>query len=182
MPSRLSFVCHGRTAAQRQGCFAQADEPLEPGQDERLAERRAVLKAPRRVLCAPELRARQTAAAWGAEPQLVEALRDCDYGAWRGQSLEALQATAAQDLAAWLTDPAAAPHGGESQAQLCERVGTWLDAFDEDGHFIVVSHPAVLRAAALHVLQADAAAFNAIDVEPLGVLRLVRNGRWRLRL
>ena len=126
--------------------------------------------------------AAQTAAAWGAEPQLVEALRDCDYGAWRGQSLEALQATAAQDLAAWLTDPAAAPHGGESQAQLCERVGTWLDAFDEDGHFIVVSHPAVLRAAALHVLQADAAAFNAIDVEPLGVLRLVRNGRWRLRL
>ncbi|MDF3931220.1 histidine phosphatase family protein [Pseudomonas citronellolis] len=182
MPTRLSLVCHGRTAAQRRGRFASADEPLEDGQEAALAALRARLKTPTRVLCAPELRTRQTAAAWDAPLEVLPVLRDCDHGAWTGRDLDQLQAEAPQALAAWLGDPAAAPHGGESQVELCQRLGAWLDAFDADGHFVVVSHPALLRAAVLHVLRADPAAFNAVDAAPLSVLQLTRNGRWRLRL
>lgn len=64
---------------------------------------------------------------------------------------------------------------------LCARVAAWLDSFQEDGHFVVVTHPFVIRAAILHALQAGPASFNAIDIEPLSVVDLRRNGHWRLR-
>lgn len=182
MPTRISLLCHGRTQAQRHGRFALDDEPLEAGEAQRLAARVAEIKAPRRILCAPEWRARQTAAAWSGDVELLDVLRDCDYGAWRGRSLAALQEEAAPALAEWLSDPASAPHGGESQAHLCARIGAWLDGFGDDGHILVVSHPAVIRAAVLHALQAGAQAFNCIDVAPLALVDLRFHGRWRLRV
>ena len=65
--------------------------------------------------------------------------------------------------------------------ELCERVGTWLDSFREEGHFAVVTHPFVIRAAILHALQASTASFNLIDIEPLAIVDLRFNERWRLR-
>lgn len=179
MPIRMSLVCHARTRAQREGRFARDDEALEHDHEAALAMRVGELKAPRRVLCAPELRTRQTAAAWHGEAQVLDELRDCDYGAWRGHGLDELPPEA---LADWLSNPDSTAHGGESQAQLCARVGAWLDGFCEEGHSVVVTHPAVLRAALLHVIGAGAQGFNTIDVEPLAVLRLTFNGRWRVRL
>ena len=61
------------------------------------------------------------------------------------------------------------------------RVGTWLDSFREEGHFAVVTHPFVIRAAILHALQASTASFNLIDIEPLAIVDLRFNDRWRLR-
>lgn len=179
MPMRLSLVCHALTAAQRQGRFAAADEPLAPGQEAALAACAATLPAPRLLLCAPELRARQSAAAWPGEAYTVAALCDCDYATWQGRSLAEVPA---QALADWLAHADSRVHGGESQAQLRARVGAWLDGLHGEGHCVAVSHPAVLRAALLHVLDGAAGAFNAIDVAPLTVLRLSHNGRWRLRL
>lgn len=179
MTIRLNLVCHGRTRAQREGRFACDDEALEHEHEAALAMRVSELKTPQRLFCAPELRARQTAAAWLGEAQVLDDLRDCDYGAWRGQRLDELPPEA---LADWLANPDSQVHGGESQARLCARVGAWLDGFREEGHSVAVTHPAVLRAAVLHVLGAGAAGFNAIDVEPLALLRLSFNGRWRMRL
>jgi histidine phosphatase superfamily protein (branch 1) len=45
------------------------------------------------------------------------------------------------------------------------------------------THPAVLRAATVHVLDAPLAAFWRVDVEPLARLSLTcAAGRWNLRL
>ncbi|MGF6131415.1 broad specificity phosphatase PhoE [Pseudomonas sp. EB276 TE3739] len=180
MPSsRLTLICHARTVAQKLARFP-TNEPVE---DLALASDafRARFPSPRRLICAPELRTLQTAAWFGADAQIDQALRDCDWGRWHGQSIKELQAYEPEALHAWLADPEAAPHGGESVRQLTQRVTKWLDTIaPTPGHVVAVTHPFVIRAALMQVLQG--AAFNAIDVEPLSVIELRFNGIWRLRL
>lgn len=180
--TRLTLICHARTVAQKRACFP-LDEPLELDWQALAGSRAALFKRPPRLLSAPELRARQSAGLYGAEPQIVSALRDCDMGDWAGVALDHLQQHQPQALQAWLADPQAAPHGGESVAQLCERVAAWLDSVSQSpGHVLAVTHPLLIRAALLQVMQCPLASFNHIDVEPLSALELRFNGRWRLRL
>jgi len=180
MSIRLSIVCHARTEAQRLGRFA-LDEPVEPKGLAKAAELASRLKKPVRILSAPETRAWQTAEALGSEIEIVPELGDYDFGEWQGLALSDLQESDPQGLEAWINQPQIAPPAGESVIELCARVGAWLDGSQEDGHFFVVTHPFVIRAAILHALQAGPSSFNAIDIEPLSVVDLRRNGRWRLR-
>lgn len=180
MPTRLSFISHARTEAQRQGRFA-LDEPPEPKGLEKAALIASALKKPVRILCAPEARTLQTAHALGGEIEIIPELEDYDAGDWKGHSLADLQQNIPQALAEWISNPDKAPHGGETVNELCVRVGTWIDSFREEGHFAVVTHPFVIRAAILHALQASTASFNLIDIEPLAIVDLRFNDRWRLR-
>jgi hypothetical protein len=60
-------------------------------------------------------------------------------------------------------------------------VAKWLDTIAATpGHVVAVTHPFVMRAALMQVLQG--AVFNAIDIEPLAMIDLRFNGIWRLRL
>ncbi|MGE7958873.1 histidine phosphatase family protein [Pseudomonas sp. NPDC089530] len=180
--TRLTLICHARTVAQKLARFPQ-DEPLEMDWQALAGSRAGGFKRPPRLLSGPELRARQTAALYGAAVESVPALRDCDMGRWRGLALDELQREQPEALQAWLTDSQGAPHGGESVAQLCERVGSWLGSLvDRPGHVLAVTHPMVIRAALVQVMQCPLASFNAIDVEPLAQVELRFNGRWRLRL
>ena len=143
--------------------------------------RRAQFKGTPRLVCGPELRTRQTAELFGSDVEIVEALRDCDFGLWKGARIDDLQKKAAEALQTWLDDPHAAPHGGESVTQLAERVAAWLKTLEATpGHIVAITHPFVIRAALTQVLQS--AAFNLIDVEPLSAVELRFNGCWRLRL
>jgi broad specificity phosphatase PhoE len=179
--TRLTLICHARTVAQKRACFA-LDEPLDA---DWLAQRPAAGQGyanVRQLLCGPELRTRQTAALFSDEPQVVPALADCDLGRWRGLSIDELLKAEPQPLQAWLDDPEAAPHGGESVARLCRRVAQWLASLqDRPGHVLAVTHPFVIRAALINVLQCPAVAFNRIDIEPLSAIELRFNGVWRLR-
>ena len=72
-----------------------------------------------RAWTSPAARARQTAEALGLAADVEPALRGCDHGRWTGCSLaEAQAADGEAALLAWLGDPAAAPHGGESFADV----------------------------------------------------------------
>jgi broad specificity phosphatase PhoE len=174
MAIRLTLVCAAPAAGVRPGTFPD-DEPAD------LAGFAPASGAITRLLTAPELRARQTAGVIGAAT-VETALGECDYGTWRGRDLGEIGGVDAAGAAAWIADPAAAPHGGESIAVLIERVGGWLDRFDAAGHTMAVTHPAVIRAAVVHVLGAPATAFWRIDIEPLSVTDLRRHaGRWTLR-
>ena len=73
-----------------------------------------------------ELRARQTAEALGLSASVQPMLRECDYGRWAGKSLNKIAAHEPAAVDAWLNDPAAAPHGGESILDLIRRVANWL--------------------------------------------------------
>lgn len=180
MPTtRLILMCHARTVAQKLARFP-TNEPVE---DSGLASDtlRTRFGPEWRVICGPELRTRQTAAWFGADAQIDEALRDCDWGHWRGKSIKDLQREEAEALQVWLGDPQAAPPSGESMVQLGARVAAWLHELQaEPSHVLAVTHPFVIRAALAHVLQS--AASNVIDVEPLSTIELRFNGIWRLRL
>jgi broad specificity phosphatase PhoE len=41
--------------------------------------------------------------------------------------MDEVQAEEPEGIIAWLTDPSAAPHGGESIENLIDRVGLWMD-------------------------------------------------------
>ncbi|MEU9885262.1 histidine phosphatase family protein [Sphaerisporangium sp. NPDC051011] len=148
-----------------------------------LEEAAALGPSARKVLCGPSQRCLQTAAGLGLEAEPVEALRDWDAGRWAGRTLADVQAEHPEDVLAWLTDPASAPHGGESLLALLDRVTAWLATLHDAGRTLAVTHPAVIRAAVVHALDAPPQAFWKIDVPPLAQVTLTSNGRrWHLRL
>ncbi|MBS9375524.1 histidine phosphatase family protein [Rhodococcus sp. B50] len=175
--TRLFLVAHASTLATEQARFP-CDEPIsERGRRE---FERASAPVVDRWVCAPERRTNDTVRAFGFPAEIDPALRELDYGTWAGTAMDDVPES---ELEEWLTDPAAAPHGGESVVDLLGRVRTWLAARD-DGYERVaaVTHPAVVRAATVCALDAPAAAFWRVDVRPLDVVRLHgRPGRWTLR-
>ncbi|MDB5983608.1 MAG: putative phosphoglycerate mutase [Pseudomonas sp.] len=181
MATRLTLICHARTPAQKLGRFA-LDESIELDRQVVGESLASSFKPSARILSAPETRTRQTAQLFSAEAEIVPELRDCDFGRWQGLRITDLEEQEPKALLAWIADSSAAPHGGESVVQVCERVGVWLDTLRDPGHVVAITHPFIIRAALLHALQCPPSAFNAIDIEPLSVTELRFNGRWRLRM
>ncbi|RUM01108.1 histidine phosphatase family protein [Rhizobium anhuiense] len=181
MNTRLTWICHGATMASRKALFP-LDEPLE-GKAAEEADRMAALPRADRVATSPALRARQTVDALRLQARIDPALRDCDHGRWAGRSIAAIEAEEPENLMAWMSDPEAAPHGGESLLDLRTRVADWMESESAlGGHVIAVSHAAVIRAAVAHVLQAPLSSFWLSDIEPLAVIRMTSKGRrWSLR-
>jgi alpha-ribazole phosphatase len=134
------------------------------------------------VVASPARRARQTAAA--LFPDLA-ATRDArlweqDFGDWDGQPHaghampEGLDATGLAGFA---------PPGGESFANVCDRVGAALPEIGRpDAVTAVVAHAGVVRAALAHALDAAPAAGIAFDVAPLSLTGLTAfaGGGWRV--
>ncbi len=176
---RLLLVRHAPTSATRAAAFP-LDEPL----DERgLASAAALAGAlPRRcdVMSSPALRCRQTVEAAGltaaAEPRLAE----CDFGSWAGATLADVHASDPQGAGTWMTDPDAAPHGGEPLRAFVARVAGWLDDQAAGaGAAAAVTHGGVVKAALVHALGAPLEAFWRIDAAPLSVTELrAHDGRW----
>jgi broad specificity phosphatase PhoE len=112
-----------------------------------------------------------------------ERLRDCDFGRWTGLRFQQLLLREPRKLVSWIRDPSSAPHGGESIPQVLERVALWIGGCSrEPGHTVAVTHSAVIRAAIVHVIQAQLPSFWRIDVLPLSQTQLRTNGRrWVLR-
>jgi broad specificity phosphatase PhoE len=178
---RLTLISHAMTDAMAAGRFP-ADEPLnETGR--RFVEAVAALKiaGDTRQLTGPERRARQTAQLLGLQAATEPRLADLDCGRWRGKVLANIGPA---ELEAWLTEPAHVPHGGESIADLIERVNGWLDSLTDDTlRTVAVTHPAVIRAAILLALDTPPKSFWRIDIAPLSrTVMHFRGGRWTLRL
>ena len=181
--TRLLLVAHALNASLRRVEFG-GSAGLDPAGA--TAARRLVvadngaLSGP--VLTGPAPACRETAAAFGVPVRVEDALADCDYGSWTGRTLPDLAAEQPGAVRRWLTDPASAPHGGESVDALVRRVAGWLDALRDD-RVVAVTHAAVVRASLVHSLAAPVAAFWQLDVAPLATVRLDRRDvRWHLRL
>jgi broad specificity phosphatase PhoE len=181
MTARLILICHASTEAVRKAAFP-VDEPLDPQGCARAAALAGHLPRVDRCWTSPELRARETARALQLNAEEQPLLRDCDYGSWRGLTFDEVQAREPDAAAVWLRDPTAAPHGGESILALIERVAAWLAG--EQAHHqrsIVITHPAIIRAAVVHAIETTPQSFWRIDVGPLSCTRLSgRDGRWNL--
>jgi broad specificity phosphatase PhoE len=131
-------------------------------------------------MTSPALRARETAAAAALAAEIEPSIGECDFGAWAGRTLAQVHEQDPQAAGAWMTDPDACPHGGESLSALLARVGGWMDRqATHDGRAIAVTHAGVVKAALVNALGAPATAFWRIDVTPLAVTELqAHDGRW----
>jgi broad specificity phosphatase PhoE len=142
------------------------DEPLEEREIAKIAALGWQAPRAQTVLSGPERRAQQTAQALGISAEIAVELRDCDYGVWSGSTLAEVEQRHPEEVVAWLTNPGAAPHGGESILQLIARVAAWLEQQRVPDHTIAVTHPAVIRSAIVHALQAPPSSFWRIDIAP----------------
>jgi broad specificity phosphatase PhoE len=158
------------------------DDSLEASAVGALEALRGRLRPYAQVLTSPARAARETAQALGFDAEVEIALRDCDYGRWRGLASKDLAEREPDAFATWLGDPDAAPHGGESLAGLIERTQAWLtQAMAREGATLAITHAAIVRAAIVHALGAGSSAFARIDVAPLSLARLSGHaGRWNL--
>lgn len=178
---RLLLIRHAPTKATHAAAFP-VDEPLTDGAAEdaralagRLPRRRAA------ELCSPALRCRQTADAVGLAAAAEDpALAECDFGGWAGRSLAEVAETDPAAARDWMTDPGAAPHGGESLSDFSARVAAWLDRqAGYDGTAVAVTHGGVVKAAVVHALGAPIEAFWRVDAGPLSITELhAHDGRW----
>jgi broad specificity phosphatase PhoE len=178
---RLLLVRHAPTQATRELAFP-LDEPLDERGCEaaaRLAER---LPSGCEAFCAPALRCRQTASAAGLDALADAALAECDFGDWAGRSLADVDAADPEAARAWMTDPDATPHGGESLTCFASRVSSWLDGqARQTGSAVAVTHGGVVKGALVHALSAPIATFWRVDVAPLAVTELhAHDGRWTI--
>jgi len=126
--ARLTLVAHASTAATARALFSR-DEGLEP----RGAAAAGAASAPRRItraVCSPARAAVETAGALGLAATVDPGLADWHLGEWRGRALDEIAAAHPAEVAAWLADPDAVPHGGESLTALLARVAAWLARAD----------------------------------------------------
>ncbi len=192
MTVRVMLISPATNAALREARFA-GDAPLDESGLRQARSAAGAVPSADRCLRAPSLRCAATSDALGLRSDPEPALLDWEMGRWSGARLSEVSADEPDGVAAWLTDPSAAPHGGESLLELCARVGAWLDSShgrpgrpgrhgSDDGRVLAVAEPAVIRAAAVHALDLPAQTFWRLDVAPLTVTELSgRSGRWNLR-
>jgi broad specificity phosphatase PhoE len=175
---RLLLVRHASTGAVRAAAFG-ADEPLDTGGRSAAAALAARLPRADEVLVSASLRARETASLAGLEAT-GEAPGECDFGRWAGRRLSELAESEPDGVRAWMTDPDAAPHGGESLSSVLERVREWLaEQAAGERTAIAITHAGVVKAAVVIALDAPAPAFWRIDVAPASITELhAHDGRW----
>ena len=180
MTTRLNLLCSASTSAVSSIAFP-LDEPLDMRGRESLSRLARRLPSCDIVLRSPALRAAQTAEGLTLDARAEPLLRDCDFGRWAGRSLAEVQAQAPEAVADWLANPHAAPHGGESFADVMTRVGGWLAGLPAGSCVLAITHPFVIRAAIAHALGAGPETFRHIDVAPLTRTKLSGGGgRWTL--
>jgi broad specificity phosphatase PhoE len=179
--SRLTLISHAATEAQRRSAFP-IDEPVMEREITKISGLNWRAPSTALVWCGPEQRTQQTSRILGLSVMIADGLRDCDYGRWRGRKMDEVQAEDQEGLLAWLSDPTAAPHGGESLESLVVRVGIWMDEQRIAKHTIAVTHPAIVRAAVVHALRIPPQIFWRVDVEPFTMTDLrCHNNVWTLR-
>jgi broad specificity phosphatase PhoE len=176
------LVRHAGTLATRRGDF-----PVDEGLTENTQLDAGALAdyAPPDALAftSPARRAVETAEAAEWSPIVDVRLSPLDVGSWAGRSLRDVQSSDPDGFLAWLTDPWARPHDGETVAELFDRVRPLLDEWHAGPRddLVTVTHGAVVRAAVTIALDAPVTSFWRVEASPVSVTELhTRGSGWVL--
>ena len=174
---RLLVLAHGPTTVASALVFADTSPLLGTGTAPVVAPRAGSWSS------GPEPACRQTLEVLGEAGPVHPALAGPDLGAWSGRALADVAAVDPQGVQAWLVDPDARPHGGETLTALVARVGAVLAEGERSpGPRSVVVAPLVARALVVAALGAPAAVLPGVDVGHGGQVLLSHSGsRWRLQ-
>jgi broad specificity phosphatase PhoE len=144
----LLLVRHGRTDANAQGLLlGRLDPPLSDEGRAQAATLATKIPPTARVVSSPLRRARETAAAFGLPVEVDDRWIELDYGELDGTPLRDVPPAL---WAAWRSDPAFVPTGGESLVALGTRVrDACAELADEarEHDVVVVSHVSPIKAA-----------------------------------
>ena len=182
-PTVTLLLRHGQTPMSVQKRYAGlSDVPLtEVGvQQAAAAGKRLASAALTAIVTSPLARAARTAeevaAATGAPVEADEGFRETDFGAWDGLTFAEVRERWPAELTAWLADPAVAPPGGESFADVSTRVEGALRrvlAAHQGRTVLIVSHVTPIKTlvaaallappAALYRMHLDVAALCQVD-------------------
>jgi broad specificity phosphatase PhoE len=175
--SRLRVVVHGVTVAAS-GLVLGDQAPLRRPEPVDLRGERSDS-----WWSAPEPACQETAATLGDVGAVLPALAGPDLGTWSGRPLEEVAAADPTGLQAWLTDPDARPHDGETLTELVRRMaGVLGDHRWRARTSVLVVTPLAARALTAAALGAPAAVVLAVDVGHGGRVLLSRSGaQWRLQ-
>jgi len=179
LPTRLILVRHGETIANREFRYigARDDALTEHGQAQavQLAGALSVLPVAA-VYSSPRQRAYQTAlpiaSRHGLAIQVLDDLREADFGTWEGLSRSEVVARSTQDagqLLAWERDTALAPPGGESLEAMHLRVSAVVEKLVQahpDQTVVLVSHVGPIKAILCAALGAPISAAFRIFLDP----------------
>ncbi|HEX6970524.1 MAG TPA: bifunctional RNase H/acid phosphatase [Micromonosporaceae bacterium] len=179
--TRLLLVRHGETEFTAQRRYSgRGDVPLTPKgveQARAVAVRVAGLAPqPAVVLTSPLSRCTATAeaiagvtgAAVVVDPDLVE----CDFGAWEGRTFAEVRAQWPAELDVWLASTQVAPPGGESFAQIADRLRRFRAKLSEKYRgqaVVVVSHVSPLKLLLRDALAAGDAFLHRLYLDPGGI-------------
>ena len=195
MPARTSWISargkptvtlllrHGQTPMSAQKRYAgRTDAPLtDTGVRQAVAAAKRLAPAGLDAIVASPLQrtvrtAEEVAAVTGIPVLTDEGFRETDFGAWEGLTFPEVRKRWPSEMAAWLADSSVAPPGGESFAQVTERVTAALRRVldsRESQTVLIVSHVTPIKTLvatallapppALYRMHLDVAALCTID-------------------
>lgn len=174
----IHLVRHGRTEANAGGRLqGRLDLPIDGvGQSQAAA---LVTALPRidRVISSPSLRACQTAAVLGVEPEIDERWLEMDFGEFDGVVMAELPP---ELLRTWMTDPDFVPAGGESLRMLAARVHDACDELLEaarEQEIVVVTHATPIKAAMAWALGVDVGIVWRSHVDQASITSVIVRGQ-----
>ncbi|HJC47491.1 MAG TPA: histidine phosphatase family protein [Candidatus Lachnoclostridium pullistercoris] len=176
---RLYLIRHGQTdwnvAGKIQGCH---DIPLnETGKKQAQYLAEGMKKRPvTHVYSSPQIRALETAraiaASQGVEVTAIPGLREVEFGDWEGMTWGEIKERDPERYARWVETPAeVTPPGGESRAQIYERIGDAVSTIIKEakGDVAVVSHGAALVYAVSYMFRNEVGPHDEIIVKNVSI-------------
>jgi len=174
---------HGQTQMSVQKRYAgRTDAPLtDTGVQQAAAAAKRLAQAGIGAIVSSPLQrtvrtAEEVSAVTGVPAVTDDGFRETDFGAWEGLTFAEVRERWPSEMTAWLADPSVAPPGGESFAQVSERVTAALHrvlAERADRTVLIVSHVTPIKTlvaaallappAALFRMHLDVAALCEID-------------------
>ena len=191
-PTRLIFVRHGETDWNQEDRWqGHADTELgETGKRQAEAAAKAVIAMKPQALYSSDLRralycAEIIAAEVGLSVIATPELRERSVGEWEGLNEdEVIERFPAERLAHMAHPGTFRAPGGESRADVCSRVATFLDEVlqDHPGQVVaLITHAGPIKSAVCRALGAPVPAWPKMQVD-LGSITIVEGSPGRLRL
>ncbi len=181
-PTVTLLLRHGQTPMSVQKRYAgRTDAPLtDTGVRQAVAVAKRLAPSGIDAIVASPLRrtvrtAEEVAAVTGIPVLTDDGFRETDFGAWEGLTFAEVRERWPSEMTAWLADPSVAPPGGESFAQVSERVTAALHrvlSARARQTVLIVSHVTPIKTLVAAALLAPPAALYRMHLDVAALCRV----------